>query len=114
MQRPGAVLQGETRSAVLPVFFFALPIVLSALVWAPLRGCYFWADDFSALQDIANDSTASWVLQPWAGHVLVVRNVVFCLCYRLFGMDAASYFTVVLITHLANVALLFLLVHSLT
>jgi len=41
------------------------------------------------------------------GHLLVTRNLVYWLCYQLFGLEPAGYFVLALITHLLNVALLF-------
>ena len=49
-----------------------------------------------------------------AGHVLLARNLVMCVHYGLFRLDASGYFAVVLATHLLNVWLLFLVIRRLT
>src|SRR5262249_17981647 len=68
---------------------------------------YFFADDFNCLLSILNDGFLRFVLRPFAGHNLLVRNLAFYASYQLFGMRAELYFWTVLLTHLLNVWLLF-------
>jgi hypothetical protein len=95
-----------------------LPLVAALVAiatTAPILRIYFIADDFDYLYRFANYGPALPVLAaPQGGHLCLVRNVIFYLTFRLFGMHAAWYFATVLITHVANVLLLYALVRRLT
>lgn len=86
----------------------------AALAYAPIVRNFFHTDDWLNLQAIANDSFAHYVFQPWSGHVLIVRNALFWAFFGLFGTRTEVWFLIVLLTHLANVALLFAVVRQLT
>src|SRR5262249_18040485 len=82
---------------------------------APILRIYFVLDDFDYLYRFANYGPALPVLAaPQGGHLVLLRNVIFFLTFRLFGMHAAWYFATVLVTHVANVLLLYALVRRLT
>lgn len=91
-----------------------LPVALAAWVYLPLRRVYFWADDFVCLASILNDGFLRFVLRPFGGHNLLVRNLVFYGTYQAFGLNAEGYFWTMLLTHLLNVWLLFRLLRNLT
>lgn len=99
---------GWTAAAV------AIPLAVSAAVYAPILGSYFFADDFYNFVRIADRGCARFAVEPMAGHVLLARNLVMCLQYDLFGLGARWYFAVVLATHLLNVWLLFRVIRLLT
>jgi len=63
---------------------------------------------------IVNDGFLRFVLRPFGGHNLLVRNLVFYVFWQLFGLHAAPYFWAILLTHLVNVWLLFRVLRSLT
>jgi hypothetical protein len=94
-----------------------LPLVaalVAVTTAAPILRIYFVADDFDYLYRFANYGPALPVLAaPQGGHLCLVRNVIFYLTFRLFGMHAAWYFATVLVTHVANVLLLYALVRRL-
>lgn len=93
----------------------ALPaIAFSALTYFHITRGYFIADDFINLYRIANLQPLEYLLTPHGGHVLLARNAVFDAMAQLFGMEARYYFWCVLLTHLVNVWLLFLLLVLLT
>ena len=92
----------------------ALPLAISAAVYASLLHGYFYADDFYNFARIADRGCARFAVEPMAGHVLLARNLVMCVHYGLFRLDASGYFAVVLATHLLNVWLLFLVIRRLT
>jgi hypothetical protein len=92
----------------------ALPLLLAAAVYWPITRSYFYADDFVHLASIHNDTFLRFVLRPYAGHNLVVRNLVFYASARLFGLRADLFFWTVLLTHLLNVWLLFRVLRALT
>src|SRR5262249_13827510 len=75
---------------------------------------YFFSDDFLHLWTLVNDGLGRFLLEMHAGHLYVVRNLVFALHYWLFGMHPAPYFWTVLAVHLLNVYLLFLTARALT
>jgi hypothetical protein len=89
-------------------------VALAAWVYLPLRRVYFWADDFVCLTSILNDGFLRFVLRPFGGHNLLVRNLVFYGSYQAFGLHAEGYFWTVLLTHLLNVWLLFRVLRNLT
>jgi hypothetical protein len=91
-----------------------IPVAVAAWVYWPLTRCWFWADDFVNMASIANDGFLRFVLRPFGGHNLLVRNAIFYAWFRLFGLDAAPYFWAVLLTHLLNVWLLSRLLRTLT
>jgi hypothetical protein len=84
------------------------------VVYWPLPGSWFWADDFVCMLSIVNDGFLRFVLRPFGGHNLLVRNLVFYVFWQLFGLHAAPYFWAMLLTHLLNVWLLFRVLRSLT
>ncbi|HJQ84541.1 MAG TPA: hypothetical protein VKA21_10720 [Candidatus Binatia bacterium] len=90
------------------------PLVVTALVYWPILGNYFHADDFVNLFHIEVLPVGQYLTEEHGGHMLVVRNLVFLLARRLFGSDPRPYFGMVLVTHLVNVGLLFAVVRRLT
>ena len=66
------------------------------------------------MASIVNDGFLRFVLRPWAGHNYLARNLVFYTSWHVFGLHAAPYFLIVLLTHLVNVWLLFGVIRTLT
>lgn len=91
-----------------------LPLILAAVVYAPLLGNYFLSDDFLNLFLIRNLPLPDYLLTVHGGHILVTRNAIFALCSAAFGIDPVPYFGLVLATHLLNVWLLWRLLRQLT
>ena len=89
-------------------------LAFTAVVYAPLLDNYFNGDDFLNLYRIVNFSLFQYLLTPHGGHALVLRNFLFYACFAAFGTNPEGYFWVVLLNHLANVVLLFLVVRTLT
>lgn len=103
-------LTGERppRSATgLAIIAAAVPLLFTLWVYHSIIGNYFFADDFIWLLSFANEGFLGPVLRPWAGHDLVVRNLVFYLSYEGFGLHPEPFFCIVLLTHLLNVWLVF-------
>jgi len=89
--------------------------VLSALaVWHPIRHNYFVSDDFDHLYDIVTKRLPQLLDQFWGGHLYVVRNAIFYGLFHVFGPDPRGYFWTVLLTHLLNTALLYLVIRRFT
>ena len=95
--------------------FLPLVVALVAIATAaPILRIYFVADDFDYLYRFANyGPTLAVLAAPQGGHMCLVRNVLFFLTFRFFGMEAVWYFATVLITHVANLLLLYALVRRL-
>jgi hypothetical protein len=91
-----------------------VPVLVSAIMYWPILTNYFHADDFGCMYNIANNGFVEFLLTPNGGHLLFVRNLIFYAFYRMFGLDPLPYFVSVLLTHLANVLLLFLVIQRLT
>jgi hypothetical protein len=86
-----------------------LPPAAAAFTFFPITRNYFVSDDFLHLLTFANDGLLRFLVTPFGGHVLVVRNLVFALCVRAFGTNPTGFFWTVLATHVVNAALLYLL-----
>jgi len=89
-------------------------VALAVIAFHPIIHNYFRYDDFFCLFRIVNDPPPRFVLEPTGGHLLVVRNAVFWLFFRLFGTRSEYYFAAVLLTHVLNVVLLFEIIRHLT
>ncbi len=109
-----ALAEPDERRATAPrarmegVVLALLPPALAAFTFFPITANYFASDDFLHLLTLANDGLRRFLLTPFGGHVLVVRNLVFALCVWAFGTDPVGYFWVVLATHVVNTFLLHL------
>ena len=103
-------------AAALPRFdrlpLVVLPLALTAIVWLPITGNYFYQDDFLFLYRVVNSSWPEFLLAPHGGHLLIARNAIFWLFHTLFATAAGWYFCVVLLTHLLNVYLLFAVIRA--
>jgi hypothetical protein len=91
-----------------------VPLAFSAWVYLPITHVYFWADDFINLTDLVARDRLDFLLRPDGGHNLVVWRAVCLIAYTLFGFRAEPHYWLILATHLLNVALLFVVVRSLT
>jgi hypothetical protein len=89
-------------------------LVLTAWVYYPITRVFFFADDFYHLGCIANESHLVWLLAPFGGHNLVLRNLAFLGSWELFGFHSEPWYWTVLLTHLLNVWLLFGVLSALT
>jgi len=83
-----------------------LPVVLSFAAQHKVLASDFWRDDFLHLYDIVNDGVLRFVFSPYGGHVYTLRNLIFALTYKAFGLDPVPYFWCVILTHSLNVFLL--------
>ena len=83
------------------------PLLATVAAWAPLRHNYFHGDDFFHLYDIVTLPLRHLLGQVWGGHVHVLYNAAFWSMFQLFGTDPRGYAFTMLLTHLANTALLF-------
>lgn len=92
----------------------ALAVGLSMIVYLPILGAYFWNDDFLNLYQIVNLDPVQYLLRPHGGHLLATRNAIFLLCHHAFGMWAPGYYALVLLSHGANVWLLFQVIRRCT
>jgi len=91
-----------------------VPLALTAWVYYPLTRVYFWGDDFLHLSRIAAGRELTFILAPFGGHNLHLRNLAFVASWHLFGLHAAAWYWTVLLTHLLNVWLLFGVLASFT
>jgi hypothetical protein len=89
-------------------------LALSAWVYFPITRVYFYADDWIHLLAIANDGPLAFILLPFGGHPLLASNLVFAICYELFGLHSEPYYWLALLSHLLNVSLLFATLYPLT
>lgn len=85
-------------------------IAIATRVWGRILLNYFRADDFLHLYYLVNLGPLDMILNPFGGHMLIVRNLVMASSFAVFGLHPLPYFAVVLATHVANTVLVFLLV----
>jgi hypothetical protein len=102
------------RGARLTWLWATVPLLLAALVYAPILGNYFFGDDLLNLYSIVNKGLVEFLITPYGNHILMTRNAIYALCFQLFGTDTRWYFVSMLVTHLINVALLFRVIRHLT
>lgn len=93
-----------------------LLLVLSmvAVVYFPLTRVYFSGDDFVHLSESVDRGFVYFWLRPWAGHLYLVRNVLLCAPYWLFGFRSEPYGWMALALQLLNTWLLFRVTFNLT
>jgi len=80
--------------------------VISAVVYRDVLRSYFWNDDFAWLFVLHEHGLAQFLFTPMGGHSLVARNALIAVLDALVGLDPRLWFATVLLTHVANVALL--------
>lgn len=106
---------GRAASFGVPEWLLGLlPVALAAWVYYPITRAYFWGDDFIHLTRIASGHSWTFVLSPFGGHNLQLRNLAYVVSWWLFGLDPGPWFWTVLATHLFNVWLFFGLIAALT
>jgi hypothetical protein len=91
-----------------------LALACAALAYGPITGLYFQRDDFLHLYQLANWPLPKLLVEPFGGHLYFLRNLVLAGLHQAFGTEPRGYFVVGLLTHLANVGLLYLLLLRLT
>ncbi len=91
-----------------------VPLALAAWVYHPIIRVFFFADDFYHLGRIVDGDGLAFLLAPFGGHNLLVRNLAFLASWQLFGLHSGAWYWTVLLTHLLNVWLLFGVLGALT
>src|SRR5262245_43446596 len=105
----------EAAPAAVRTLGYALVAALGSLLASlQLLGVYLHDDDFLHLFHLTDFGPAEFIVSPYAGHMLLMRNFAFFLTFRVFGMHAAAYLACAVVTHVANVLLPFALVRRLT
>jgi hypothetical protein len=89
------------------------PVLLSAVAFGGITRVAFHLDDHVHLYDIVNLGPQS-ILINFAGHLYLTRNTVLLLLHALFGMNTPATMTVVLLNHLLAVALMVIVIRTLT
>lgn len=84
-----------------------VPMIAAALVFWPVEGQFFHADDFYHLFRVRDQPWPAFLLQPHAGHVCITLSAMFALGYALFGLEPHGWFVALVLLHVANVALCF-------
>ena len=84
-----------------------LPLAAVALVWRPLLGGWFQADDFNHLYDLVTMDRVAFLTQVFAGHLLTMFNAATLGLVTAFGPEPAPAFRVVFGTHLLSAGLVY-------
>src|SRR5262249_34369702 len=91
-----------------------VPLALTAWVYPPITRVFFFSDDFVHLTEIVNERPLVFLVKPFGGQAFLARNLVFLGSSHLFGPDPVRFQWTVLLTHLANVCLLFGVLRAIT
>src|SRR5262249_49642555 len=91
-----------------------VPLALTAWVYYPITGVFFYADDFYHLSHMTNESSLVWLVVPFGGHNLILRNLAFLGSCDLFGFPSNSWYWPLFFTLLLSVWLLFDVLSALT
>jgi len=102
------------RAGMRPSWLLLVAAMGSAVAAYPIMGNYFAHDDFGSFYEVANFGPWDFIGETAAGHMYVVRNSLLYVWFLLFGLDAAWCFAFMLIVHVVNVLLLFVLLRRLT
>ncbi len=105
--RESRATRGPGAADPRPRLLGLLPPLLAAVLYQPITGSTFLADDLLHLYQMANQGLAEYVLTPFAGHVLPSWKALFALLVRLLGPEPAGFYWIVWGNHLANAWLLF-------
>jgi hypothetical protein len=89
-----------------------VPLLFSALVYAPIVFNSFYSDDFYHLYDLVNSSFLQFLFRTHGGHIYLFRNLVFYVCYLLFRTEPLPYYLLAFATHLLNVVLAYRVIRS--
>ena len=91
-----------------------LALAWAAIVYRPILGGYFYADDFGNLFRATNRAPLEFNPRARAGHIQYIPRTTYYTLLRLIGPDPRWFFALMLGTHLANVGLLYAVGYALT
>jgi hypothetical protein len=63
---------------------------------------------------IVNRGAFHFLVEPFGGHMLFLRNALFIASYEVFGLNAEAYGWIIFLTHLVNVVLVFRVARALS
>lgn len=109
--RQTQVVTGQPDGPLWPIL---VPVLLTAFIFWPITRNYFFGDDLLAVYETIHKSLLRLLVEPYGGHAMATRNLIYLLLYQLFGPNPGAYYLIVLLTHLLNVGLLFLIIRGLT
>src|SRR4051794_33065344 len=101
-------MDGRGRRTLAAPALLVVSVGAALVVFWPVVGSFFYADDFCWFFDFANYGWVTSLLRPWGGHVAVGAKLVTDVMYRVIGMHPRPYYVLTLVAHLVNVALVFL------
>ena len=76
-----------------------VPALAAVVAGYPILGNGLYGDDYLHLIELATAGPREMLLAPVAGHMCLVRNFIFYLCYLAFGVEPLGYFIIALATH---------------
>lgn len=89
------------------------PMLLTAVAYHGIIWVAFHLDDHAHLYDIVNLGPKS-ILINFGGHLYLTRNAVLLLLHAVFGVNTPATMTVILLNHLLAVALMVIVIRTLT
>lgn len=103
-------LGAPDRRRHLRVLFGTSAVLIAAGVWgARILRTYFTGDDFLHLYQLQNVGFREMILAPFGGHMLIASKAIMASTFHVFGFESLPFFAGVLLTHLVNTALVFVL-----
>ena len=89
-------------------------IAVSTIVFLNVLGNGFYADDYFHLYDCANGPFWRTLFTPFGGHMLFVYNAVFLTLFKVFGLNPAAFFAVLIVVHGGSIYLIYSIIKRLT
>src|SRR4051794_25632054 len=77
------------------VWAAAFPLYTSLLVQSQVLNKFFYRDDFLHFFQIGNWPPLEFIFSTNGGHLYIVRNLVFYLSYKIFGVSPLPFFAIV-------------------
>jgi hypothetical protein len=90
-----------------------VPVLIATWVYLPILQLNFYADDLHVLAHLRDGNLPYFLLRPFGGHNMVIRNSVFALSDWAFGPRPSCFYATVLVVHALNVWLFFRVLRNL-
>ncbi|MDA0836883.1 MAG: hypothetical protein O3B01_06535 [Planctomycetota bacterium] len=92
-------------------FLCLLALIASTLaIYWPMLGANYYYDDMFHLGFVAQrDGLGVWLLVPHNDHLMPLMRFIYYVCYQMSGLKALPLMALLMVTHLANVRLVFAL-----
>jgi len=91
------------------LWLLALIASTLAIYWTMLGARYFYDDIFHLGFVAQRDELGVWLLVPHNDHLMPLMRFIYYLCFQISGLDALPLMALLMVAHLANIWLVFVL-----